>query len=57
MSRISLIIFSLFLLNFVCSSQIDNNEKLKCFEKGNRQRKYTEWECGKTPGVVDCNEK
>jgi antitoxin component YwqK of YwqJK toxin-antitoxin module len=57
MIRFVLILFQLFVFNFLYFSQINNVEKLKCFEKGNKQKTYAEWECGKTPGVVDCNEK
>ena len=49
-----LIIFLLLVLSDNLFSQI---EKSKCYEIGNKQRKYTEWECGKTAGIVDCNEK
>lgn len=46
-----------FLINSFLFGQIQKIEKTKCYELGNRQRKYTEWECGKTPGIVNCNEK
>jgi len=38
--------------------QIDKSSKKKCYE-GNLKngQKYIEWQCGKTPGVVDCNSK
>ncbi len=49
------------------SAQLDLNVKpdRKCYEKYDDEGKlipkgkqaYAEWECGKTPGVVDCNEK
>jgi antitoxin component YwqK of YwqJK toxin-antitoxin module len=51
-----LIILFLFQITFI-TAQIKQPVKSKCFENGSKQRKYTEWECGKTPGVVDCNEK
>lgn len=46
-----------FLLPISIYSQLSRIEKTKCYEIGNKQRKYTEWECGKTPGIVDCNDK
>ncbi len=50
----------LFLYIFLTSfgfSQIKQLNKNKCYENGNKTKKFTEWECGKTAGVVDCNEK
>ena len=40
-------------------SQIKQPMKTKCYEKYalTNNRRYIEWECGKTPGVVDCNQK
>lgn len=48
---------SLIILLFFSYSFFGQIQKNKCFEIGNKQRKYTEWECGKTAGIVDCNEK
>jgi antitoxin component YwqK of YwqJK toxin-antitoxin module len=56
MKKSFLLIFFISTLSTVFT-QIRQIEKSKCYENGNKQRKYTEWECGKTPGVVDCNEK
>lgn len=40
-------------------SQIPTIKKDSCFKKAEMRKKqrYTEWECGKIAGVVDCNEK
>ena len=45
------------LLSQTIFSQIQKIEKTKCYENVNKQKKYTDWECGKIPGVVNCNEK
>jgi antitoxin component YwqK of YwqJK toxin-antitoxin module len=54
------IIITLFLLSFsnFFFCQLDKSGKKKCYE-GNLKngQKYIEWQCGKTPGVVDCNVK
>ncbi len=54
------IIITLLLLSFInfFFCQLDNSGKKKCYE-GNLKngQKYIEWQCGKTPGVVDCNVK
>ena len=52
-----ILILLCFLIPLNIFSQFDKDEKAKCYENGNKQRKYTEWECSKTPGIVDCNEK
>lgn len=31
--------------------------KKKCYESENQGKRFSEWECGKLAGVVDCNEK
>jgi antitoxin component YwqK of YwqJK toxin-antitoxin module len=46
----------IFILSFT-NSLFGQIQKVKCYEIGNKQRKYTEWECGKTAGIVNCNEK
>lgn len=50
----------LFIISSIMSfSQGDINvDRKECWEKGleNFGSRYVEWECGKTPGIVDCNE-
>ena len=51
------IFFYLLFIHFFTSGQPQKGEK-KCYEdKLNNGQKYIEWQCGKTPGVVDCNAK
>ncbi len=54
------LILTFFILIFTSQilSQVEKSNKKKCFE-GNLKngQKYIEWQCGKTPGVVDCNAK
>lgn len=47
----------LFLFLIILNSLFSQLEKIKCYENGSKQRKYNDWECGKTPGIVDCNDK
>jgi antitoxin component YwqK of YwqJK toxin-antitoxin module len=58
MKKLSCIILFLF-LNFVCFTQIKPIEKKKCYEKtiAKKGQRFIDWECGKIPGIVDCNEK
>ena len=54
------IIITFFLLCFssLILSQLDKSGKKKCYEGNIKNgQKYIEWQCGKTPGVVDCNAK
>lgn len=62
----SILIFTFLSLSVLGVSQITNvKEKKKCYEKYDAngklipksQQRYSEWECGKLAGVVDCNEK
>ena len=55
--KIIITIFLLIFTNFFFC-QLDKSGKKKCYE-GNLKngQKYIEWQCGKTPGVVDCNAK
>lgn len=51
----------LILLPFLAVGQIQNpvTQKDSCFRKSEARKgqRFTEWECGKLAGVVDCNEK
>lgn len=56
------IVFFLSLLSFTAFGQITKpvkKEEKPCYDKSARNggKRYTEWECGKLAGVVDCNEK
>ena len=45
---------------FVLFSQIKKPISRKCYEKDNEAKttnRFSSWECGKTAGVVDCNDK
>ncbi len=44
-------------VSYLFYGQIEKREK-KCYEGSIKNgQKYIEWQCGKTPGVVDCNAK
>jgi antitoxin component YwqK of YwqJK toxin-antitoxin module len=52
-----IIILSLIINSTPLFSQLQKGGK-KCYEGNSKNgQKYTEWQCGKTPGVVDCNGK
>lgn len=52
------ILFTIYLLS--CFTSLSLNGQIKqsnCMRKQNQKGKYSEWECGKLAGVVDCNVK
>lgn len=38
-------------------SSTDFAEKKPCYERAKSTKRGVDWQCGRTPGVVDCNEK
>ncbi len=58
MKGIITIVTTLFFSGMVIA-QIPEIKKKNCYDKADQRKgqKFAEWECGKIPGIVDCNEK
>ncbi len=56
--KLKLIVLLSFFYSFACG-QIAEVKKMNCYDKINIRKKerFSDWECGKLAGVVDCNEK
>jgi antitoxin component YwqK of YwqJK toxin-antitoxin module len=52
-----IILLFFLILSLKVFSQIKQPQKSKCYEKNEASARYTSWECGKSPGIVDCNNK